>query len=46
MPRDDRARMAVVARLGEVRDDVGFAKRAHRLQRHQFRIAGPDADAQ
>ena len=43
--RDDRARMAGVSGLGEMRDHVGFAERAHRLERHQLRIARADADA-
>src|SRR6201999_3760893 len=45
-PFDDRARMAGIAGLGEMRHHVGFAERAHRLERHQFRVARTDADAQ
>src|ERR1700728_1921346 len=37
--------MTGMSGLGEVGDDVGFAERAQRLERHQFRIARPDADA-
>src|ERR1700681_3825425 len=37
--------MAAIPGLGEMRDDVGLAERAHRLERHQFRIARADADA-
>ena len=31
--------------LGEMGDHVGFAERTQRLERHQLRIARPDADA-
>ena len=41
----DGAGVAGAAGLGEMGDDVGLAERAHRLQRHQFGVAGPDADA-
>src|SRR5580704_6773548 len=37
--------MTFVSRSGEIRDHAGFAERAHRFQRHQFRIARADADA-
>src|SRR6202043_2262885 len=43
--RCDGARMTFVSRFGEVCDHVGFAERAHCFQRHQFRIARSDADA-
>jgi len=44
MAGDDLARVAHVAGLGEVRDDVGLGKRAQRLQGEQLRIARADAD--
>ncbi len=40
----DGARVAGAAGLGEMGDDVRLAERAHRLQRHQLGVAGPDAD--
>ena len=43
--RGDGARMTFISRFGEMRDHVGLAERAHRLERHQFRIARADADA-
>src|ERR1700728_285874 len=46
MLRNDRAGMTRPPRLGEMRDHIGFAERAHGLERQQFRIARPDADAQ
>ena len=45
MRGDDGARIAVVAALGEMREHVGLAQRAHGLQRQQFGIAGAGADA-
>src|SRR5580658_626047 len=37
--------MAFVPSLGEEHDHVGFAERPHGLQRDEFRVAWPDADA-
>ena len=37
--------MTFISRFGEMRDHVGLAERAHRLECHQFRIARADADA-
>src|SRR5580692_7780584 len=45
MLRGDGARMTVISRFGKMRDHVSLAERAHRFQRHQFRIARADADA-
>ena len=45
MLRDDAARIAGVAGLGEMRDDVGFGERSRSLQGQQLRIARPDANA-
>src|SRR5262245_10788139 len=44
LARDDGASIAAVAALGEVRDDVGFLERAHRLEREELWIAGPNTD--
>ena len=45
MLRDDPARVAGVARLGEMRDDVRLGECARGLQGQQLRIARADADA-
>ncbi len=45
MAGGDGARLARIAGLGEVRDHVGLAQRPQCLERHQFGVAGPDADA-
>src|ERR1700730_8066010 len=37
--------MAAIPGLGEMRDHVGLAECAHRLERHQFRIPRADTDA-
>src|SRR5580692_6472824 len=44
MGRHDGARMTGISRFGEMRDDVGLAERAHRLERQQFRITRSDTD--
>src|SRR4029077_4989036 len=44
LARDGGAGIAAVATLGEVRDDIGFLERAHRLEREELGIAGPDTD--
>src|SRR5258708_230534 len=44
MARDDRACIARVASLGEMRHDPGLPERADGLQRQQLGIARPDAD--
>src|SRR3984885_16340960 len=46
MLRNDRAGVARPPCLGEMGDHISFAERTHRLERQQFRIARPDADAQ
>ena len=45
MLRDDPPRIAGVAGLGEMRDDVRLGEHARGLQRQKLRIARPDADA-
>ena len=45
MRAGDGFRVAVGAALGEMRHHVGLLQRAHRLQRHQFGVAGTRADA-
>src|SRR5262245_60051604 len=45
MLRGDGAGVTAVSGLGEIHDDVGCAERAHRLQRHQLRIARAETDA-
>ena len=42
---DDLARVAAPSRLGEIGDDRRGLHHAHGLDRQQFGIAGPDADA-
>src|SRR5260370_16338280 len=37
--------MPRISRLGEIRDHIGLVQRARCLERHQFRIAGADANA-
>src|SRR5262249_19760985 len=44
MAGDDRARVAGVAGLGEMRDHVGLRERAHGFQRYELGIARTDAD--
>ena len=45
MAVDDGAREALALLRRRIGDDIGGADEAQRLQRQQFRIAGPDADA-
>ena len=45
MLRDDPARIAGVAGLGEMRDHIGLGERSRGLQRQKLRIARTDADA-
>src|SRR5919108_5189383 len=45
MAGDDRARVARVARLGEMCHHAGFPKHADRFQRQQFGIARADTDS-
>ena len=42
---DDGARVAVVAALGEIGDDIGLGQGPRGLQRQQFGVAGTSADA-
>ena len=45
MLRHDRARVAGIAGLGEMRDHVGFAERAHAFSVNSSGSPGPNADA-
>src|SRR5262249_54628687 len=44
MAGDDRARVARVAGLGEMRHHVSLSEHAHCFERHQFGIAWANAD--
>src|SRR4029077_5371532 len=43
--RRDGARVALVSGFGKMSDDIRFRERPNGLQCNEFRIAGPDADA-